>query len=175
MKIDFIEKNYDIGERLKRIITKKIEKLDRYFDDNALAKVVCKQENKTYKLELSILSKKIIYRAEVCGENMYENIDFAMPKIERQIIKQYEKHRDRFRTQTNMEVFEFWDKKPEEEKNEVIKKKVFQLEPRLLEDAIDEMESVGHNFYVFLNAETGKICSLYKRNDKKLGLIEYDY
>mgnify|MGYP002521383584 CR=1 FL=1 len=57
MKIEFVERNYDIGQSLKKIITKKVDKLDRYFDDNAKARVVCSLQNKTYKLELTIKAK----------------------------------------------------------------------------------------------------------------------
>lgn len=175
MKIEFIERNYDIGERLKEIITKKIEKLTRYFGDDAVAKVVCKQQNKTYKLELTVINKGMIYRAEVVGENMYENIDLALPKVERQVIKNYEKRRSSFRTPIDFSELEFLDEKPEIENKEIIKKKVFHLVPRSVEDAIDEMEAVGHTFYVFLNAETGKVNALYNRGDNRLGLIEYNY
>lgn len=175
MKIEFIERNYDIGARLKDIITKKIAKLERYFGDDAVAKVVCKLENKTYKLELTIYNKGLMFRSEVIGENMYENIDFALPKIERQVIKQYEKRRDSFRNAVEVVDFAFIEEKPVVEKQEVIKKKSFTLEPRSVDDAMDEMEAIGHTFYVFLNAETGKINALYKRNENKFGLIEYNY
>ena len=173
MKIEFIEKNYKIVDKLKEIITKKISKLNRYFGEDATARVVCRQENKTYKLEVTITNKGLLYRAEVVGENMYENIDFALPKIERQIIKQYEKKREKFRNfALDYSDLAFLDKKPEEVNKEIIKKKVFELDPITIEDAKDFMEAVGHNFYVFLNAETGKVNVLYSRNDGRLGLIE---
>lgn len=173
MKIEFIEKNYKIGDKLKEIITKKISKLNRYFGEDALARVVCKLEHKTYKLEVTITNKGLLYRAEVIGENMYENIDFALPKIERQIIKQYEKKREKFRNFVlDYSDLAFLDKKPEEVNKEIIKKKVFDLDPITIEDAKDFMEAVGHNFYVFLNAETGKVNILYNRHDNRLGLIE---
>ncbi len=176
MKITFVENNYDIGAKLKEIIEKKLSRLDRYFGEDATARVVCKLENKTYKLEVTITNKGLIYRAEVIGENMYENIDFALPKIERQIIKQYEKRRDKFRNFViDYADLAFLDKKPEEINREIIKKKVFELDPITVEDAKDFMEAVDHDFYVFLNAETGKINILYNRGDNKLGLIECKY
>ena len=176
MKIEFIEKNYDIGVKLKEIIEKKLSKLDRYFGNDAIAKVACKLENKTYKLEVTITNKGMLYRAEVVGENMYENIDFALPKIERQVIKQYEKRRDKFRNFViDYNDLAFLDKKPEEINKEIIRKKTFELDPITVEDAKDFMEAVDHDFYVFLNAETGKINILYNRGDKKLGLIECNY
>ena len=175
MKFEFVERNYDIGDRLKDIIEKKVSKLERYFGTGATAKVVCKQENKTYKLELTIINKGLLYRAEVVGENMYENIDFALPKIERQIIKQYEKKRDIFRNPIDYSDLAFLDEKPTFQIDEIIKKKSFDLVPITIEDAKYFMEAVDHQFYVFLNAETGKINVLYKRDEGKLGLIECNY
>jgi len=173
MKIELTEKNYEISDKLKEIINKKISKLDRYFGNDALARVVCKQENKTNKLEVTVTNKGLLYRAEVVGENMYENIDFALPKIERQIIKEFEKKRDKFRNiAIDYSDLLFLDKKPEEINKEIIKKKVFNLDPITIEDAKDYMEAVGHTFYVFLNAETGKVNILYNRNDNRLGIIE---
>ena len=125
MKITFVENNYDIGAKLKEIIEKKLSRLDRYFGEDATARVVCKLENKTYKLEVTITNKGLIYRAEVIGVNMYENIDFALPKIERQIIKQYEKRRDKFRNFViDYADLAFLDKKPEEIVNHFINCKI---------------------------------------------------
>ena len=176
MKIEFIERNYDIGNRLKELLTKKINKLDRYFGDDATARVVCKLENKTYKLELTITNKGLLYRSEVTGENMYENIDLALPKIERQIIKQADKRKDKFKTGAfDIPEFLFLDEKPEEKKSEIYKKKTFDLIPITVEDAKEFMEALDHKFYVFLNAETGLVNVLYTRGDGQLGLIECNY
>lgn len=176
MKIDFVERNYDIGARLTTIILKKVNKLDRYFDDEAKARIVCKLENKTYKMELTITAKGQIYRAEVLGENMYENIDLILPKIEKQIIKQSNKKKDLFKKSAfDEENFLFLAEKPEYKTNDVFKKKSFELEPETLDDAKTQLENLEHDFYVFLNAETGKVNVLYKRRDEKLGLIECKY
>lgn len=176
MKIELIERNYDIGKRLERLITEKLEKLDRYFEEDAIARVVCSLQNKTYKMELTVICKKLIYRAEVVGENMYENIDNVLPKIERQIIKQSEKRRNHFKKSAfDFEEYLYLESKPEEEKKEIYKKKVFDLDPITIEEAELNLEAVEHDFYVFLNAETGKINILYKRKDDKLGLIECKY
>ena len=176
MKIEFIERNYDIGNRLKEIITKKINKLDRYFGDDAQARVVCKLENKTYKLELTITNKGLLYRSEVTGENMYDNIDLALPKIERQILKQADKRKDKFKLGAfDIPDLLFLDEKPEEKKKDIYKKKSFDLVPITVEDAKEFMEALDHKFYVFLNAETGLVNVLYTSVDGELGLIECNY
>lgn len=175
MKIEFVERNYDIGERLKDIITKKVNKLDRYFGADAEARVVCKLENKTYKLELTIKNKGLLYRSEVTGENMYENIDLALPKIERQIIKQSEKRRDKFlKNAFDEKDFLFLEEKPAPEPKEIVKTKQYSLDPITIEDAKEFMEAIDHDFYVFLNAETNQFNIIYKRRDGELGLIEID-
>ena len=176
MKLEFIERNYDIGARLTTIVTKKVNKLDRYFEDDAKARVVCKLENKTYKMELTITSNGQIFRAESIGENMYENIDAILPKIERQVIKQSSKKRDSFKKNAfDDDAYLFLDKKPEIKEKDVFKKKTFELEPETVEDAKYQLENLEHDFYVFLNAETGKVNVIYKRRDDKLGLIECKY
>lgn len=175
MKIEFTEKNYKISDKLKEVITKKISKLERYFGD-AVARVVCKMDNKTHKLEVTITNKGLMYRAEVVGENMYENIDFALPKIERQVIKQYEKKRDKFRDLViDYSDLAFLDEKPEIIDKGIIKKKYFNLDPITVEDAKDYLDTIGHDFYVFLNAENGKVNILYNRKDDRLGLIECNF
>lgn len=176
MKLEFIEKNYDIGARLATIISKKVGKLERYFDDDAKARIVCKLENKTYKMELTITNKGKIYRAEVEGENMYENIDTILPKIEKQIIKQSEKKKDLFKKSAfDQSSYLFLTEKPKDAPLDIYKRKTFTLEPELIEDAEMQLENLEHDFYVFLNAETGKVNVLYKRHDNKLGLIECEY
>ncbi len=176
MKIEFVEKNYDIGQSLKKIITKKIDKLDRYFDDNAKARVVCSLQNKTYKLELTITSKNKLFRAEVVGENMYDNIDTALPKIERQIIKCSKRAKDLFRkTAFDLSSLEFLPELPEDEEKRIYKTKEFDLVSMPIEDAIENMQLLDHDFYIFLNEKSNKVNVLYNRRDGELGVIECNY
>ena len=176
MKIEITERNYDVGVRLHTLFEKKIEKLDRYFDDNALAKVICSKEGKKFKLELTIVNKGNIYRSEAYGENMYENIDVVLPKIEKQIIKYASKNRDKMKKGAfDLPNYEYLEEKPKEKEKEIIKTKTFNLDPMTLEDAKMFLENLEHDFYVFLNAETGKVNIVYNRKDGELGLIVCNY
>ena len=175
MRIEFVEKNYDIGTKLKNLFEKKLGKLDRYFDDDAKARVVCSFQNKIYKLELTITNKNKLFRAEVIGENMYENIDFALPKIERQIVKASSKSKSKVFKNVSTTELEFIDEIPAEKPLKVVRSKRFELEPLTLDDAENNLEALGHSFYVFLNAKSGCVNVLYKRNDGDLGLIEVDF
>lgn len=176
MKIEIVERNYDVGVRLRTLFEKKIEKLDRYFQDTATARVVCASEGKRFKLELTVKNKGNIYRSEAYGENMYENIDVVLPKIERQILKYYQKNRDKLKkTALDVPTFEFIEEAPKPEEKSIYKHKTFELDPITVEDAKEYLENLEHDFYVFLNAETGKVNVLYNRKDGELGLIECNY
>ena len=177
MKIDILERGgYKVSQHLERIVNEKLAKLEKYFDD-ATAKVVCTKVAKQEKLEVTITSKGVMYRSEVSGENMYNNIDVALPKLEKQIVRNREKRnakQGKGSKQENFLPYEFIQGEVEELPS-VYKQKTFELEPLLLDDARFAIERLGHDFYVFLNAETGKVNILYKRKDVKYGLIDLVY
>ncbi len=174
MKIDFLERNFKISNKLKNIITEKVERLSKYFGDDAKAKVLCSEQNKQKKLELTIVNKGVLYRSEVSSDDMYSNIDLALPKIERQIVRRKDKKISKSRVK-ELPTFEFLTEEPEQKLPDIYKKKVFDLDPITVEDAKDFIERLGHEFFVFLNAETGKVNILYRRRDEKFGLIEVNY
>lgn len=177
MKIKFVEKNYRIADRFKEVMTNKLEKLDRYFGASASATVNCIKQNKVEKLEITIKNKGLLFRSEVVSDNMYDNIDLALPKLERQIVRHREKKIDSKKTNKKVKdtAFEFIEDMPELNLPEVSKIKKFELVPTMLEEAKDAIERLGHSFYIFLNAETGKVNVLYRRNDGKYGLIEVTF
>lgn len=174
MKAEFTEKNYKISKKLQGLVEEKLARLDKYFGEGATARIVASKQGKREKLEITITNKGVLYRGEVESDNMYANIDTALPKIERQIVRQNEKKKSIDRKKLQKLSFEFIDKEPEPIA-EVIKEKKFDLSPELLEEAKEAMERVGHTFYVFLNAKTGKVNVLYRRNDNKFGLIEVNF
>ena len=134
--------------------------------------MACSEQNDICKLEITINSAGLFIRSEVASDNMYNNIDLSMPKLERQIVKNTKKYKNKFASNDLFDALEFLDEEPQIETKKVVKKKTFELDPMTVEDAEAYMEAVGHSFYVFLNAETGEINVLYKRNDGNLGLIE---
>ena len=173
MKLEIIEKNYDVGKRLQSLIEKKVGKLGRYFKDDAVCKVACKEDNKRFKLEITITGKGCFFRSEVVGDNMYDNLDVALPKIEKQILKFSGKKNDSYKAVTLPELL-FVSELPEEEyKKKITKRKTFSLDPITEEDAIYMLETTDHDFYVFLNAETGLVSILYRKGGvDQYGLIE---
>ena len=177
MQIQIMSKNYAVSEKLEGIIREKVEKLDRYFDDTATAKIVCSKIKETYKLELTIKDKGLLFRSEVSSDNMYQNIDLALPKVERQIVKYSTKIKDKLRKGApikellfNDDEFEF---KPEECK--VGKSKNFAINPLTVNEAIMELENSDHSFYVYINPENGKVNVIYKRYEGDYGILDPDY
>ena len=172
MDIKYVARNYKISDKFKEIVEKKLEKLDKYFNKDVDVKVVCAEQNDNCKLEITINSSGLFIRSEVESDNMYNNIDTALPKLEKQILKNHKKYKNKFADKVVTASFEYVEEMPEATKTKVVKTKSFDLDPISVEDAQAFMEAVGHNFYVFLNGETGEINVLYKRNDGNLGLIE---
>ena len=172
MEIKYVAKNYKISDKFKDIVEKKLSKIEKYFDKSVDVKVACSEQNDNCKLELTINSNGLYLRSEVTSDNMYNNIDLALPKLEKQIVKNNKKYKGKFAERTTFDAYEFLEEEPKIENKKLVKTKSFELDPISVEDAEAYMEAVGHNFYVFLNGETGEINVLYKRNDGNLGLIE---
>ena len=180
MNIEYLCKNYDASDKLKSIIDKKVQKLDKFFDDDTRIKIGLKKGNTRntddlYTLELTIMLDGAIMRAEVTTDNMYSNIDLAIPKLEKQIIRHHKKIESKTKKLRIKDFSAIPDDIPEEEVKEektLVRSKCYTLIPMSVDDAIEELELIGHNFYVFLNKATNSINVLYVRNDGNYGIIE---
>lgn len=176
MNINYVSKNYKISDRFKEILEKKLSKLEKYFSKSYEIKVNCSQIGDMDKLEITINADGLFVRSEVLSDNMYNNIDLSMPKIEKQIVKASTKTRSKlFKEISNSSELEFLNEIPNDKPLKVVKSKRFELEPLTLDDAENNLEALGHSFYVFLNAKSGCVNVIYKRNDGDLGLIEVDF
>ena len=172
MRIEFVCRNYTASEKLKDIITRKIDKLDKFFDDDTKAKVVLKENKNIETLEITVAVTGGLIRSEVSGDNMYNLIDIALPKIEKQIVRHYGKIKDKkFKVKdvAAVEAVSAIEKEPEKK---VVRSKAYTMVPMTVEDAIEEMELLGHDFFVFLDRASGNVSVLYTRNDGDYGLIE---
>ena len=173
MRIEIIERNYQASQHLIDVVEKKISKLDKYFEtDSVLCKVSFKKESTSLKLEVMLEYEGRLVRAQVVGDNFYENIDKVLPKLEGQIRK----HRTRFDKQQKNNAFKertlYESFEETESTDKVVKVKQFKLEPMSVEQAIEEMELLGHSFFVFFDSESKEVKVLYLRSDGELGLIE---
>lgn len=171
MKIDIMERGYIAREKLKDLIVKKVERFEKYVGKDATCKVVlsARKEN-AYKMEVSINAKGLFVRSEVESDNMYVNLDTCLSKIERQIVK----HRDRLTDIKKVDLdadLLFFDEIPTFTKPEIKKRKEYDLYPMSENEAMEQLELVDNNFYVFLNEATQKVCVLYRRDDGDFGII----
>ena len=173
MKIEFLAKNYEVKEKLKDIIAKKISRLEKFFADAVTIKVALKKAAALEIMELTILIDGMVLRSEVTSGNMYENIDAALAKLEKQIIKHRDKITDKSKKVSLKELERNFVREIHAlDAQEVVRTKRFALSPMSVEDAIGEIELTDHSFYVFLNKATKRVSVLYRRNDGKYGLIE---
>ena len=174
MKINFFSKNYSVSEKLKDVTEKKLSKLDKYFkDEEVTAKVTFKSEKNSCVTEIMLDYNGKLVRATFASDNFYDNIDVILPKLEGQIRKHRTKFDKHSKNSAYNEKVEFdSSEKVEISKAELVKTKTFKLFPMTLKEAEDEMELLGHSFYVFLDAKTHTVQVLYRRNDGDIGLIE---
>ncbi len=174
MKVEITCRNYKASEHLKEITEQKIGKLDKYFGDkDAVAKVCLKQEGNSLTTEVMLDYTGKFVRATATSDNFYDNLDAVLPKLEGQIRKyrtRFDKHQKNAAF-ADTAVYD-GEGKWEKSKLSVVKEKKFGLKPMTVNEAIEEMEMLGHSFYVFLEAKSNTVQVLYLRNDGDLGLIE---
>ena len=168
-------KNIDVTEGLKQAIYDKLGRLEKFFAEDANAQVTLSVEKERQKIEVTIPMKGHIIRAEQVSDDMYVSIDMVAEIIERQVIRYKKKIIDQ-----NQDAAYFQDRFLEEEDYEddeiqIIRSKRFAVKPMYPEDACVQMELLGHNFYVFRNAETNEVNVVYKRKGNTYGLIEPEF
>ena len=170
MRIEITAKGFTVGDKLKDLVEKKISKLDKYFESDADCKVALKEEGKLSKMEVSIQYKGSLVRAEVSGENFYDDIDDVLPKIERQIYKQKSKISSKLKKDAffDKQIF-FQDAAVPESK--LVKTKTFELTPMNVDEAITQLDLLGHSFHIFQDAETNEVRVVYLRESGDVGLI----
>lgn len=159
-------------DSIKEYIESKLDKLDKYFSSNDLtATVVTKKEGRTQKIEVTIPTNSFTLRNESVDEDLYAAIDNVIDKLERQIRK----NKDKINKKQNKKVIEDFEYGLEEEFQDdemIVKRKKLELKPIDEEEAIIEMEMLGHSFFVYRDADTNEICVLYKRKKGNYGIIE---
>ena len=173
MKYVITGRNIEITEGLKSAVYEKIGKLERYFTEDTQIHVTLSVEKERQKIEVTIPVKGSIIRSEQTSNDMYVSIDLVEEIIERQLKKYKNRIIDKEQEAGNLE---FIDKDyDDEEEIEIIRTKRFGIKPMYPEDACVQMDLLGHNFFVFLNAETDEVNVVYKRKGNTYGLIEPEF
>ncbi|MBP8990206.1 MAG: ribosome-associated translation inhibitor RaiA [Clostridia bacterium] len=180
MKISVYGKGMKVSDNLQRRIEEKLSKFNRFFGDEAQATVKVRPENDQKCVEVTLKINKHYYRAECLADDPYTALDEAIDVLERQIRKHKSKIEKRIHDYAYMkEYLKTESTLPEEVSDEaeprIIKRKSFDIIPMDAEEAVLQMEMLGHNFLLYLDAETDKVCVVYKRKDGQYGLIEPNY
>ena len=172
MKFIIIGRNIDVTEGLKSAVQEKLGKLERYFTPETEIHVTLSVEKDRQKIEVTIAVKGNIIRSEQVSSDMYVSIDLVEEVIERQLRKYKTKIVNQQQAGGNFQKEFVEDEFLEDEEVKIIRTKKFGIKPMYPEDACVQMELLGHNFYVFRNAETDEVNVVYKRKGNTYGLIE---
>ena len=176
MKFVIVGKNIDVTPGLRSAVEDKIGKLERYFSKETEVHVTLSTQKDRQKIEVTIPVKGNIIRSEQVSNDMYVSIDLVEEIIERQLKKYKNKITDARHESADFFNQEYLEAdSTEEDEIQIIRNKKFDMKPMYPEDACVQMELLGHDFYVFINAENDKVSVVYKRKGNTYGLIEPEY
>ncbi|MDD3824644.1 MAG: ribosome-associated translation inhibitor RaiA [Anaerolineae bacterium] len=172
-------KNVEVTDRLREYVEQKIGKLDRYLPSISEAWVeLSSEETKAAQdrqvCQVTVRSNGTILRAEERSDDMFSAIDTVLDKMYRQIARYKGKRKNRWRgAGTTVEPLPIaLGEELEEEVRSIVRVKRFPMTPMVPEEAVEQMELLGHDFFVFFNAEEGRINVLYRRKGGNYGLLQ---
>lgn len=171
MKFNIHGKNIEVTEAIKSYIESKIGRVEKYFKDTDLtATVTIRVRGKEQIVEVTIPASKMVLRAEEKHNDLYAAVDLVSDKLERQIRKNKTKARKNLKQTI---IFNDFDVDASEDVDDsIVKRKVIDTKPMSEEEAILQMELIGHDFFLFKNDKTNEICVVYRRKDKGYGILE---
>ena len=175
MKFIILGKNIEVTPGLKTAVEDKIGKLEKYFTPETEVHVTLSVEKDRQKIEVTIPMKGNIIRSEQVSNDMYVSIDLVEEIIERQLKKYKTKLTDKQQSAGYFKQEYLDNDYMDDEDVKIIRSKKFDIKPMYPEDACVQMELLGHNFFVFCNAETDQVNVVYKRKGGTYGLIEPEY
>lgn len=179
MKFNIRGQNIEVTPALKEYVEKKLGRIERYFEapPKSDVHVTLSVVKGLHNVEVTIPLTGVLLRGEVRGDDMYAAIDLVVDKLERQIRKHKTKVNRKIRQEGGLKDY-FKEVEPsstpfeEDEEFELVRTKRFAMKPMDVDEAILQMNMVGHNFFVFSNSATNQVNVVYKRNDGKYGIIE---
>ena len=175
MKVSIRGKNITVTKGIQDKVEKQLSKLDKYFimSDNIEAKVLVRTYTFGQKIEVTIPTEYVLLRAEVVSDDLYNAVDLVIDKLEGQIRK-YKTRLSR-KSKNNKLAFNIQtlgDIAGDDEEDVIVKTKSINPKPMDMEEAIMQMELIGHSFFVYLDTESNAVSVIYKRNDGGYGLLE---
>lgn len=168
MKLNVIGRKMNVYEETKELIAKKLEKFDKFFSEESEATVTLSRKRGVSSMEVTINAAGTLFRSEQDADDFREALDRCVEIIERQIRKNKTRLAKRLRTPALPEVVAFSE---EEEEEQLIRVKHFPLKPMSVEEAILQMNLLGHAFFMFMSDEDGKVCVVYTRKDGNYGIL----
>ncbi|MEG6523075.1 ribosome hibernation-promoting factor, HPF/YfiA family [Desulfotomaculum sp. 1211_IL3151] len=177
MKVQVRGKNIQVTPALREYVEKRLGKLDRFLENMGEAIATLVVEGDSHKIEVTIPVNGMLLRGEESTEEMYSSVDLVVEKMERQI----ERYKGKINRRSGRNMADMGGRAPvveehfEDETPAIIKTKRFAIKPMALDEAIMQMNLLGHDFFVFSNAETDQTNVIYKRKDGKYGLIEPEF
>ena len=177
MIITISGKNIEVSDYLEELINKKVNKLDKYFPEDTQAHVTLSVERNRHIVEVTIPYAGGIIRGEETSGDMYASVDNVLSKLEKQIVRHRTKlekslRAGAFRAPEPVYADAFTQDDLDEEAAKVVKVKRFDIKPMTVDEAMLQLEMLGHSFYMFTNGDTNQINVIYKRKDGNYGLIE---
>ena len=176
MRYNFTGKNVNVFEDFKEKAERKISRIQKLVPDNVEVFVTLSKIRHQFKLEVSVPLHRRLLRAEVINPDLESALDLVVDILEKQIIKYKNRLRERKRRDAaTVEEISYLSEQSEIEDNSTLtihRTKRFALKPMDAQEAVMEMELLGHSFFVFRNGETDEVNVVYKRNDDEYGLIE---
>ena len=181
MKFVFTDKKVNLPAVIHRYAEKKVGKLDRFFKEDATAAVTFSIERDRNRVEVTIRSGGTIFRASESTSDMHASIDAAVATLERQIRKNKTRLEKRLRkgafertVDATTEISSFVPDEPEEGEYHVVRTKTFPIKPMTQDEAILQMNLLGHSFFVFRNSDDDSLSIVYQRKNGGYGLIVTD-
>ena len=174
MRITITGRNIELTPGIKEAVEDKLGKLEKYFKPETDVNVTLSVEKERQKIEVTIPTKGHTIRAEEVSNDMYVSIDLVEETLERQLIKYRTKIISKKMNAAANFKAEYLEEKVEEDEEEIkiVRSKRYDLKPMYPEDACIQMELLGHDFFVFVNAETDEVNVVYKRKANTYGIIE---
>ena len=174
MKFNIHGKKVEVTDAIRNYIEEKIGRLDKYFEnpDEITAKVLIRIVGIEQIVEVTIPIQKVVLRGEERHEDLYAAIDVVSDKLERQIRKNKTRMQKRVNKETISGFNLDFDDVKEDDEEVIVKRKEIEMKPMSEEEAILQMNLVGHEFFVFTNVDTGNVDVLYRRKDGNYGIIE---
>lgn len=172
MKITYTARKVNLRDNFKDRVEKKLKKFDKIFSDDAQAFVVVTLDKSSQTVEITIKDNQMVYRAEKTMPEMNDALDKCIDVLGRQLRKNKAKLEKRLRSGSLEELVAPVEEEIAEEDYTVVRTKQIPVKPITVEEAILQMNMVGHKFYMFTDAESGEVNVVYLRDDGKYGLLQ---